>query len=231
MSIRAYSFVLKLPIRPAAKKSVMLVLADYASDMGKSYPQTITFTRDSGLSRDAVETHLATLCADGLITDTGIKTGPAKDIRVFQLNPVKELKLMPDQPKPRKPLKCEASEEAMQVWEIYPPERRVAKPKTLALIARAIKIYGFEIVRNGTQSFADAWKGRTDLNFCLISTSFFNQERFADDPTTWTLVGKTIVKPGALKFRPLPPLKGEPTPPEALQRMSNQLAEMKKNLQ
>ena len=114
---------MRLPIKPCQKKAVLMVLADFATDTGKSYPQIKTFTRDSGLSAQAVETHLTALCADGIISDTGIKTGEAKDVRVFQLNQVKELELKPEQPKPRKRLKCEASEEAMQVFEIYP--RRV----------------------------------------------------------------------------------------------------------
>ena len=185
MSIRSYSWALKLPVKPAAKKSVLLVLADYASDRGKSYPELKTFKRDSGLGAEAVETQLAALCAEGLITDTGIRVGDLKDVRVFQLNPVKELELKPAEPKPRKKLKNEALEEAAKIYEVYP--RKVGRPKALLAIARCIKTYGFEVVMNGTKIFADAWKesGRTDLAFCAHPSTWFNRESFNDDPASW----------------------------------------------
>lgn len=185
MSVKAMAWAMRLPVKPCQKKAVLMVLADFATDTGKSYPQLKTFTRDSGLGADAVRTQLAALCEEGVITDTGLRVGDLKDVAVFQLNPVKELELKPAQPKPRKKLKNEALEEADKIYQMYP--RRVGRPKALTSIARCIKTYGFEVVFNGTKVFSDAWNtsGRTDITFCPHPATFFNQERFNDDPATW----------------------------------------------
>lgn len=195
MSIRAYSHALKLAIRPAARKSVLLVLADYSVDTGKSYPQIKTIIRDSGLSSAAIETHLAALCEDLIITDTGIRTGEKKDVRVFQLNTIQELKLQAAKSKASKILKKD-DPEAIKVYEIYP--RPIRRPKTLVSISRCIKKYGFEVVFHGTKVFADAWKQscRTDIEHIPYSTTFFNGEQFNDDPASWGLLKQVKIVTG-----------------------------------
>lgn len=177
-------------------KSVLLVLADYASDTGKSFPSIKTFTRDTGLNEETVKLHLNRLSESGIITKTNIKAGEFWNDDVYQLNPVTDLKLEPPQPKQRKPLKNEALEEAMKVYEIYP--RQVGKPKALTSIARCIKLYGFEVVFNGAKLFADAWKqsARTDINFCPHPATWFNRESFNDDPASWGLLKQVKIVTG-----------------------------------
>lgn len=195
MSIKAMAWAMRLQIKPAAKKSILLVLADFCTDTGKSYPQIKTFTRDSGLSSAAVEKNLAELCEDGIITDTNIRVGDLKDIRVFQLNPVKEFELKPAQPKASKILKND-DPEAVKIYEIYP--RPIRRPKTLVSIARCIKKYGFEVVFHGTKVFSDAWKQscRTDIEHIPYSTTFFNGEQFNDDPASWGLLKQVKIVTG-----------------------------------
>ena len=52
-------------------------------------------------------------------------------------------------------------------------------------ITKAIKKFGFEKIRERTERFAEAWQGETDLRFCPHPTTFYADERFDDDPSTW----------------------------------------------
>ena len=190
MSVRAISWAMRLPVKPSSKKFVLLCLADYSTDTGLTYPSLATMRDATGLGDDAIKSALESLCLDKIITDTLKRAGDQKDIVVYQLNPVKEADVKP-KPKEKRPLKNEALAEADKIYEIFP--RKVGRPKALTAIARCIKQYGFEVVMNGTKLFAEAWKasGRTDINFCAHPSTWFHQERFADDPAGWGL-GKEV---------------------------------------
>lgn len=194
MSIECYNHVLQLPIKPASKKQVALVLADFVTDTNKTYPQIFTINKFTGLTADAIKDHLEELCADKLIKDTGTRVGENKDVVVYQFN--WEAKVQP-KPKQKRPTKNPLLGDAEKIYELYP--RKIGRPKALTAIAKQIKAYDFEIVKNGTELFAKAWKesGRTDLSFCPHASTFFNQERFLDDPSAWGLATakKIIVGP------------------------------------
>lgn len=185
MSIRALTWAMKLPVKPSAKKFVLIVLADYSTDTGKAYPTIKTISAATALGPDAVNTQLDALCADGIITDTGQRVGELKDTKVFQLNPVQELELKPKEKKQRLP-KSEALQEADQIYQLYP--RKIGRPKALTAIARCIKLYGFEAVRAGTELFSKTWtEAAKDISYCPHAATFFNQERFNDSPEAWGL--------------------------------------------
>ena len=196
VSLKAYSWAKELPIKPLAKKIVLMVIADYSTDTGKSYPTSKTFRRDTGMSTDAININLDMLMADGIITDTMMRVGDLKDVRVFQINPIKIInETEKAQRKPREKTPEELLE-AEQIYNIYP--RRIAKRKSLLAISRCIKQFGFEIVMNGTKVFADAWaKAGREINFCPHASTWFNQERFNDDPKAWGLDGRqSLQRPG-----------------------------------
>jgi len=73
--------------------------------------------------------------------------------------------------------------EAEQVYGLYP--RKVARPKALAAIAKAVAKHGLELVLSATQEFARAWAREPDLTFCPHPATWFHQERFLDEPSTW----------------------------------------------
>ena len=74
-----------------------------------------------------------------------------------------------------------AGGEEQTIYEAYP--LKVAKPKALTAIRVAIKKHGFATVLAKTQAYAAARNG--DKAFMPHPSTFFNQERYNDDPETW----------------------------------------------
>jgi len=70
-----------------------------------------------------------------------------------------------------------------RVYQAYP--RKVAKPTALKAIQKQITKYGFDDVLSKTELFAKATQGE-DLKFIPHPATFYNQERFNDDPDTWS---------------------------------------------
>src|SRR5678815_4026053 len=69
------------------------------------------------------------------------------------------------------------------VYKQYP--RRVGKKAALPKIAKAINAYGFDKIDLAVKTLADLWKNETDKQFCPHPATWFNQERFNDEPETW----------------------------------------------
>ena len=88
----------------------------------------------------------------------------------------------------------------LSIFALYP--RKVGKPKALKAIEKAMLTHGFEHVHKATKSFAKAWDGETDLTFCPHPATWFNQERYNDDPSTWKSNG-THQRPTATDNRNL----------------------------
>ncbi len=180
MSLRALNWAMQLNIRPSTKKAVLIVLGDFAVESLKSYPSDALIQKTTGLTQAQIEYALNGLVDDKIIRDTGKRVGEANEIRVFQILPITEVKRINGRTKTTNPDMLKAEE----IYKLYP--RPVAKPKSLASIARVIKKYGFDFVKQRTEMFAATWKSRLDIHLCPHSNTFFFQERFADDPKVWS---------------------------------------------
>lgn len=182
MSLRAITWAKKLPIRPPTKKFVLECLCDYATDTLLSYPKMETLQADTGMTEAQIIFAIQGLIDDRIIKDTGKRVGDDKSIRVFQIMPLNQTPKLNGRKKTTPP----ELQEAEQIYKIYP--RPVAKPKSLLAIARCIKEFGFDYVRERTLLFA---KAKLNVEIILIphSTTFFNQQRFNDDPKTWGITG------------------------------------------
>lgn len=73
--------------------------------------------------------------------------------------------------------------QAEEVYRAYP--RKVGRPDAIKAISKAIKKHGFENVLSITQDYAVSRIGR-DEKFTPHPATWFNQERYLDDPSTWT---------------------------------------------
>ena len=71
---------------------------------------------------------------------------------------------------------------AEQIYSTYP--RKVGKPFALRAISKAIKKFGYEHVASKAQEYVLARRGQ-DPRFTPHPATWFNQERFNDDPKTW----------------------------------------------
>ena len=71
---------------------------------------------------------------------------------------------------------------AEDVYAAYP--LKVARPKALKSIAAAVKRgTPMDVLLERTIAFAEARNG--DKEYCPHPTTWFNQDRFNDDPETW----------------------------------------------
>lgn len=70
---------------------------------------------------------------------------------------------------------------AEAIYQAYP--YKVGKPAALRAIRKQLKNHHVSILLSKTQAFAKARNG--DMEFCPHCSTFFNQERFNDDPSTW----------------------------------------------
>ncbi len=68
-----------------------------------------------------------------------------------------------------------------EIYRLYP--RKVAKPKALKAIRIALQKIPFNDLLSKTQDFAAARNG--DVAFCPHPATWFNEERYNDDPSTW----------------------------------------------
>jgi len=70
MSIQAVAWALKLTVRPAAVKLLLISIANYADDKGVAWPSKSTLAKDCSIDKSGVCRHLHTLQEMGLIRIT-----------------------------------------------------------------------------------------------------------------------------------------------------------------
>lgn len=85
---------------------------------------------------------------------------------------------------------------AEAIYELYP--RRVGRPAAVKAITRALAKIQPDDLTAKTRAFARVWTG-SDLQFCPNPSTWFNQERFNDDPATWM---KSETPPPKKQFTP-----------------------------
>lgn len=76
----------------------------------------------------------------------------------------------------------------VEIYECYP--RRVGRPQALKAIRKAIDAHGFDHVLQRTKEYAKARIGQED-KFTPHPATWFNGERYNDDPRTWVSEAKT----------------------------------------
>jgi len=94
-------------------------------------------------------------------------------------------------PKGAKDRETEKAAEA--IYEAYP--RKVGKPVALRAIRKHLRKFGAEELLAKTKAFAEAVKD-SDHQFIPHPSTFYNQERFNDDPQSWTVSQGSVVTKG-----------------------------------
>ena len=82
---------------------------------------------------------------------------------------------------------------ALDIYNAYP--LKVGRPKALISIKKGIAAVGAVKLLALTQAFAAARGG--DKAFCPHPATWFNQERYQDDPATWVRVDENAPRPAA----------------------------------
>jgi hypothetical protein len=91
-----------------------------------------------------------------------------------------EIPLLPtDPPRPKSVGPCE---QAKQIYSAY--RKKVDKTCALKAIERALQSYSFDFLLEKTKTYGNAFG--SDLTYMCKPSTFFNGERFNDDPANWT---------------------------------------------
>ncbi len=77
--------------------------------------------------------------------------------------------------------RTEAEVQEEEIYCAFP--RKVGKPIALKAIRNALSKTSFDELLQKTKDFATARNG--DVDFCPMPATWFNQERYNDDPSTW----------------------------------------------
>jgi hypothetical protein len=90
------------------------------------------------------------------------------------------------------------SSQEEQIYEAYP--KKVGKPVALRAIRRALAKQAFDFLLERTQVYAQTCNSPAE--FIPNPSTWFNQERFNDDPATWRRTAGTSGKPQPTIIRP-----------------------------
>lgn len=72
--------------------------------------------------------------------------------------------------------------QAEEIYKLYP--RKVGRPAALRAIMKALKTVSFAELKRRTVVFALAWDN-CDTTYCAYPATWFGQERYNDDESTW----------------------------------------------
>jgi len=81
---------------------------------------------------------------------------------------------------------------ALSIYDLYP--RKVARPVALRAIMKAMVKHGPTKLLERTKAYAASRIGQ-DPQFTPHPATWFNQERFNDDPSTWARGAAPVAKP------------------------------------
>lgn len=87
MSFEVVTWAFRQELYSATDKFVLIALANYVGDTGKCFPSVSTVCAFTSLQEDTVRRSLVSLVECGLITDTGLRAGTTKQIKVYQFPP------------------------------------------------------------------------------------------------------------------------------------------------
>ena len=113
------------------------------------------------------------------------------------------------------------NKEAEEIYKAYP--RKVGKPVALRAIKKHLSKVGFVELMNKTEAFAKAVEG-SDPQFIPHPRTFYNQERFNDDPTEWVPAAETV------KRNPQEPHKPQMSGPQRVMLLQDQIKQLKEEM-
>ncbi len=91
-----------------------------------------------------------------------------------------------------------SSSQADEIYAAYP--KKVGRPAALRAIRRALAKHAFDFLLERTRLFAQTCNSPTE--FIPFPSTWFNQERFNDNPSTWRRTGGSNGKPPPAIIRP-----------------------------
>jgi len=187
----------------AVDKIILLALADYADDDGVCWPRQTTVAIKTGVSRQTVNQKMKQMESDGLLVrndgrtilfpviedDISVKEPDMSRCQVDRHESQATRQECQVDRHPSKPSsnhqitpKDNFENQALLIWAEYP--RRVGKPDAIKKIVSALKKENFEKLLSRTKLYADMTSNK-ERHFIPHPATWFNQERYNDDPDEW----------------------------------------------
>lgn len=213
MSLYVSSRVWKSSVQKADRLLLLLALAFRANDEGVAWPSQDSLAKDCRCSRRGVQRMLDALIAEGEIELVKAGGNGAGDHAIYKLPTYSEGGLIdllttfgkgdpgankgdPGAKKGRKlsvqsvpepnttvRTKGDTDPVVVNIYEAYP--KKVGRPAALKAIANACRSIDADQLLELTAAYAKSVAG-ADLQFIPHPATWFNQERYNDDPKTWT---------------------------------------------
>lgn len=183
-------------------KLLLLVLANYAGHDDSCWPSIKRLARECILSERTIQYKIRVLQEMGLLKvsirkneegdqTSNIYTLLAPPGASLAPPPVQALHHPGASAAPKPVIGTSNKNQVLVNWEeliyqAYP--KHVGKPVALKAIGRQLKNYTAEFLMAKTEAYAAAVKG-CETQFIPHPSTWFNQERFNDDPSTWERKG------------------------------------------
>jgi hypothetical protein len=223
LSVYHLSLVRSATIKGPAR-AILIVLADHANDAGECWLGHARIAKESGLGQSTVRKHLILMKAAGVIdwqerfTDAG-----DRDTNLYKINlggglprsaPTpprsggvghdvaggglpRSYKASVEASKETSLLQIDGSKEnkdaqASSIYDAYP--KKAGRKPAITAILKCLKKYPYEFLLENTSEYASAigWK---DPQFIPLPATWFNHERFNDDPVTWKSQTSSATQP------------------------------------
>lgn len=202
MSVKLMAQVWDMEMK-AIEKIVLLALADYADDDGVCWPRQNTIAIKTGVSRQTVNQKMKQLEADGLLAkidgrtvlfpvkeaDTSVKEADTPECQGGRQGSQVARQECQGGRQPSKPsinhqitTKENFENQAQLIWAEYP--RHVGKGAAIVKIVSALKKVGFEKLLSRTKLYAEMTANK-ERHWIPHPSTWFNQERYNDDPDEW----------------------------------------------
>lgn len=179
---------------PRDEKFVALAYADHADHEGKNvFPGKKLVAKKTGYSRRSIEIITKQLLRDGVLVKEGLSDFGTINYR-FDLKKLRGGEESSGSEESGKkgaknlrsnhhiePSNRDIERHAEKIYAVYPLKK--GKPTALRAIKKQLKKHTFAQLFRATRDFAAARNG--NLEFCPNPSTWFNQERFNDDPSTW----------------------------------------------
>jgi hypothetical protein len=173
-----------------SKLLIALAIADYAGEDGSAWPSIETLAKKARTSVRHAQRAVRELEQDGRLSIVP-QQGP-NGVNLYYLRGVTscrggDMSGHAMSPKPSGTVKdlfqqpVDLTLQAEQIYNVYPLKKK--RPAALRAIKAAIRKVGFETLMEKTRAYAVARNG--DLAYMPHPSTWFNQEEFNDDPSTW----------------------------------------------
>ena len=211
MSVKLMSKVWEMDMK-AVDKIILLAIADYADDEGVCWPRQSTIAAKTGVTRQTVNQKMKQMEQQNLLekrdgktilfpvreADNGVSEADSVECQAGRQESQAGRQEGRGDRHPSKPSTnhqltvSESHSQAEVIYSEYPRHVGKGGPKgAIHSILKALKLVGFEKLLNRTKLYAQLTADK-EKEFIPYPTTWYNQERYNDDPDEWMSSGTQV---------------------------------------